>query len=225
MSSLPSPGVRPALPTLVARQPILDPAGVVRAHELLFRGGAIDGEGGGERATAAVLLATFLDDDLDAVTGGLPAWVNVSRAFLLAVDPLPLDPARVVLELLEDQVVDDELLACLTRLRAAGFALALDDFVWSEELDALLDLATHVKLDVLALGLGGFAQEAERLRGRGIVLLAEKVETAAQAKAVVALGATLLQGFHFSRPEPLTSRARVKVVRADASWAATEQLG
>jgi c-di-GMP phosphodiesterase len=204
-----------AAPTLVARQPILDASGVVRAHELLFRGAGIDADGGGERATASVLVAAFLDAGLEEITGGLPAWVNVSRAFLLALEPLPLDPARVVIELLEDQVVDGALLDRLGRLRRDGFALALDDFSWSPDVDPLLDLATHVKLDVRALGLDGFAEEAGRLRGRDVVLLAEKVETAAEARAVVGMGATLLQGFHFARPEHLTAHA-VPAGRLDA---------
>ena len=93
--------------TLVARQPILEVSGRVHAHELLFRGEGDALTGGGERATAAVLVSTFLDARLDEVTAGKPVWINVSREFLLAVDPLPFPPARVVLELLEDQYVDD----------------------------------------------------------------------------------------------------------------------
>jgi c-di-GMP phosphodiesterase len=214
----------PAQATLVARQPILDADGVLRAHELLFRGGSLDGEGDGERATASVLVATFLDQGLDELTGGLPAWVNVSRAFLLAVEPLPLDPEHVVIELLEDQLVDDVLIARLQRLRAAGFSLALDDFVWSPEVDPLVDLATHVKLDVLALGVDGFAAQADRLRDRGVVLLAEKVETAAEARAVVELGATLLQGFHFARPEHVAAQP-VPAGRLEGVHAVTRLAG
>ena len=75
--------------TLVARQPILEVSGRVHAHELLFRGEGDALTGGGERATAAVLVSTFLDARLDEVTAGKPVWINVSREFLLAVDPLP----------------------------------------------------------------------------------------------------------------------------------------
>jgi EAL and modified HD-GYP domain-containing signal transduction protein len=193
--------------TLVARQPILEVSGRLHAHELLFRGADDARTGGGERATAAVLVSTFLDAKLDEVTAGKPAWVNVSREFLLAVDPLPIPPGRVVLELLEDQDVDELLLDRLAQLRLQGYEIALDDFAWSPGDEGLLDLVTHVKLDVRALGLDGFAEHARLLAGRDVVLLAEKVETAAEAAAVVALGATLLQGFHFARPEAMPGRA------------------
>jgi EAL and modified HD-GYP domain-containing signal transduction protein len=191
---------------LVARQPILDARGRVQAHELLFRG---DGEallGGGQRATASVLVATFLEAGLDAVSAGRPVWVNVSREFLLTVDPLPFPPGLVVLELLEGQVVDDALLDRLAALRGEGFEIALDDFTWADGTDRLVEIATHVKLDVRALGIAGFAEHAARLADRDVVLLAEKVETAEEADAALAAGAALLQGFHFARPEAVPSR-------------------
>src|SRR3954463_13272533 len=65
--------------TLVARQPILEVSGRVHAHELLFRGEGDALTGGGERATASVLVSTFLDARLDEVTAGKPLWINVSR--------------------------------------------------------------------------------------------------------------------------------------------------
>ena len=197
--------------TLVARQPILEVSGRLHAHELLFRGEGDALTGGGERATASVLVSTFLDARLDEVTAGKPVWINVSREFLLRVDPLPFPPARVVLELLEDQFVDALLLDRLATLRLEGYEIALDDFAWTPSAAPLLDLVTHVKLDVRALGIDGFAEHVRMLSGRDLVILAEKVETATEAAAVVSLGAQLLQGFHFARPEAVPaghSRAR-----------------
>ena len=192
--------------TLVARQPILEVSGRVHAHELLFRGEGDALTGGGERATASVLVSTFLDARLDEVTAGKPVWINVSREFLLRVDPLPFPPARVVLELLEDQFVDALLLDRLATLRLEGYEIALDDFAWTPSAAPLLDLVTHVKLDVRALGIDGFAEHVRMLSGRDLVILAEKVETETEAVAVVSLGAQLLQGFHFARPEAVPGR-------------------
>jgi EAL and modified HD-GYP domain-containing signal transduction protein len=204
--------------TLVARQPILEASGRVHAHELLFRGDDDARSGGGERATAAVLVSTFLDGGLDEITAGKPAWVNVSRDFLLTVDPLPMPPERIVLELLEEQLVDDALVDRLAALRLGGYAIALDDFAWHDGAERLLDLVTHVKLDVRALGADGFADHVGRLRGRNLVLLAEKVETIGEAEQATALGVPLLQGFHFARPEAMPARpltgSRLAAVRS-----------
>src|ERR1700712_1555598 len=115
----------------VARQPILDARQRLRGYELLHRGDAVYGE----QATAQVLLAAFGDIGLRAMVGRQPAWVNVSRRFLLDVDPLPLPPSEVVLELLENQTLDDELLGRLQELHAAGFTIAPDDFPYPSAAD------------------------------------------------------------------------------------------
>ena len=141
-------------------------------YELLHRGLATYGE----QATAQVLLAAFGDIGLRRLVGSRPAWINVSRRFLLDVDPLPLPPGEVVLELLEDQTLDDELLGRLQELHVAGFTIALDDFTYTSNADDLLALASIVKVDVLDGGVPHAPRQAELLRPFGVTLLAEKVE-------------------------------------------------
>lgn len=188
----------------VARQPILDRRQRLRGYELLHRGAAASC---GEQATAQVLLAAFGEIGLRGLVGKTPAWVNVSRRFLLDVDPLPLSPHEVVLELLEDQRLDADLLDRLRALTAKGFRLALDDFRYSPEAEGVLELASIVKIDVLAGGLDHAAEQARLLRPYGVTLLAEKVEDRAMHDACLALGYELFQGFFFCRPEIVTGRA------------------
>ena len=197
---------------LLARQPILDGGEHVRGHELLFRtatGGppiAVDPE----RATSHVLVAAAGDLDIATLTGGLPAWINVTRAFLLTFDPLPLDPPQFVIELLEGQELDDELIARLRRLRAEGHTIALDDFdpfaaAPGGNAEALLELATYVKLDVRALA-DGFAAASRAAIARGLVVVAEKVETREERDRCAAAGATLFQGYFFEKPRLVVGR-------------------
>jgi len=190
-------------PVLLARQPILDRHGRIRGYELLFRGPGPRPLGGvaGDRATAQVLVSALSDLDLPALTGGRPAWVNVSRDFLLAFDPLPLSPTSVVLELLEGALVDRELLDRVARLRSEGFLVALDDFVPTKGSEPLVSLATHVKLDVQALGLDEFGRAVEAVsRAGAVTIVAEKVERPEERDACEELGADLFQGFYFARP-------------------------
>ena len=79
-------------------------------------------------ATAGVLSQAIADIGLLKLVGDRPADVDVTREFLLLVSPLPLDPERVVLEIAADEHIDDELLAVLREIRAAGFKIALDGF-------------------------------------------------------------------------------------------------
>jgi hypothetical protein len=63
------------------------------------------------------------------------------------------------------------------------------------------------------------------LGDRDLVVLAEKVETAPEAQAAVALGATLLQGFHVARPESVPARpltgSRLAAARSAVSLSAS----
>lgn len=186
----------------VARQPILDRRERLIGYELLHRGMAAYGE----QATAQVLLAAYGDIGIRQLVGGRPAWINVSRRFLLDVDPLPLPPGEVVLELLEDQNIDEELIGKLQELHVAGFTIALDDFTYSSAADDLLALASIVKIDVLDGGIPHAARQAELLKRFDVTLLAEKVEDRETFEACRALGYELFQGYFFCKPEVVQGR-------------------
>lgn len=186
----------------VARQPILTAPQGLAGYELLHRGLA----NYGEQATAQVLLAAYGDIGIRSLVGSHPAWINVSRRFLLDVDPLPLPPGEVVLELLEDQNVDEELIGKLQELHVAGFTIALDDFTYTSGSEDLLALASIVKVDVLDGGVPHAARQAELLRPFDVTLLAEKVEDRETFEACRALGYELFQGYFFCKPEIVQGR-------------------
>ena len=76
---------------------------------------------------------------LDSLVGEQIAWVNVTREFLLRGLVRSLPAKRVVLEILEHQLVDQRLLEADRRAaRAAGYVLALDDFTYSPGIEQLL---------------------------------------------------------------------------------------
>ena len=192
---------------LLARQPLLDPRGRTVGFELLHRS-TRHGPSGLQpsAATAQVLLAALADIGLERVVGSVPAWVNVTREFLLDIRSLPLAPEHVVIELLEDQEVDAELLDVLDLLSRDGFRIALDDFRYEAALEPLLDVAWAVKLDVLALSPDELAAHVERLRARDLMLVAEKVETREMYERCRALGFDAFQGYYFTRPAVMRAR-------------------
>jgi c-di-GMP phosphodiesterase len=196
---------------LVARQPILDGKLDIMGYELLYRTSASLGAAEAERgdaATSRVLANAFGELGLERLVGARPAFVNFDRDFLLAVRPLPLAPGRVVLELLEDQQVDEELLTVLRECVAKGFALALDDFVYDDSLEPLLQLASIVKVDVRALAPEEVLEQLELLRARGVRTVAEKVETVEEFERYRDAGFDLFQGYFFARPS-VVHRPRV----------------
>jgi c-di-GMP phosphodiesterase len=153
------------------------------------------------------VLNTLTEFSLDRVVGQQRAWINVSRKFIVdgLADVLP--PKRVTLELLEDQVIDDELLDGIARLRERGFQLALDDFTFGERTPQLIPFADTVKIDVMALGVNGAEDQLRLVREYGVTVLAEKVETDEEFRACADLGFELFQGYFFCKPETLNSKA------------------
>lgn len=193
---------------LVGRQPILDRDQRAFGHELLYRSADGGGPAGvdGDRMTSRVVLDAFLEIGIERVVGDGLAFVNVTREFLLDDDPPPLPRERVVLEILEDAVIDEELIGAVRSWRERGFTIALDDFVYDPRWEPLLPLASVIKIEVPALDEAGLAEHVRRLRRDGVRLLAEKVETRAEFEELRALGFDLFQGYFFARPEVVSGR-------------------
>lgn len=194
----------------IGRQPVFDRARRVVGYELLFRDRDVAhariGAGSGSVATARVLLTSFLDIGLEELVGNGLAFVNLPRSYLVGDLPLPAPPAQLVLEVLEDVVADDEVLAGVRELRAQGYALALDDFLWDGPTARLVPEVDIVKLDVLEQG-DELERSVRRCQEAGVAVLAEKIETAEQLALCRDLDVTYYQGYYLQRPEVLHGRS------------------
>jgi c-di-GMP-related signal transduction protein len=191
----------------VARQPTLTTELQLWAYELLFRSGRTDvfPEFDADGATAQVLNSTLCIFGPGSLTGGLPALLNCTPRVLLDELYTLLPRDSVVLELLETARLDDALLAACKRLVGMGYRFALDDFVDRAEIRPFLELAEFVKVDFRECDPRERARIAAELAGSH-TLIAEKVETQAEADEAERLGYRYLQGFFYCRPELITRR-------------------
>ena len=188
----------------VARQPIYDRAGHVRAYELLFRGGAGDGLASRRNAyaTSNVIIGAFTDVGLVNLVGDRPCFVNLTREFVVGDLELPIAPESVVLEVLESIEVDEDVIAGVKNLIDRGYRIALDDFVWGSGHERLLPLASYVKLEVAGVDPDELATTVARVREYpGITLIAERLEDGADLAQARGLGFELFQGYALSRPQ------------------------
>jgi c-di-GMP phosphodiesterase len=214
-----------AAAVVVSRQPILDNVERIVGFELLTPPEAHPHE-----ATAGVLSQAIADIGLLKLVGDRPAYVDVTREFLLLVSPLPLDPERVVLEIAADEHIDDELLAVLREIRAAGFKIALDDFRDGIGEEALLDLADSVKIDVRDRSEADIEIDVNAARGRGLNVIAHGVSTRAVYGFCRGLGFDAFQGQYFAEPVVVqgasvpTYRLRALSMLAAGDAATFEQL-
>ncbi len=192
----------------VGRQPIYNSKLEVMAYELLYRSNRenhaqfLDGD----VATTEVIINAFLEMGLEQLVGRHPAFINLSRAFIVGDRPLPLSHKRVVLEVLEDIEPDAELIAAVRKLAQQGYIIALDDFVHRPEFEPLLQLAHIVKVDVMGVEPEVLTRRVEKLRRPTLKLLAEKVETHEQFEHCKQLGFDYFQGYFFCRPNVVQRR-------------------
>jgi EAL and modified HD-GYP domain-containing signal transduction protein len=192
----------------LGRQPILDRSGRLVAYELLFRAGHANAAAVTDDAlaTSSVLRHAFADLGLQSVLGGCRGFVNFDAEMLLSDVVELLPKSQIVLELLETVAVDETIVARCRALKAAGFTLALDDFVFDERYRPLLEIVDIVKVDLLLHDAQELAEVVRRLRQWPVKLLAEKVDSKAQADYCHDLGFELFQGYYFAKPAILTAR-------------------
>ncbi|CAN5858555.1 HDOD domain-containing protein [soil metagenome] len=190
----------------MGRQAIFDRDLKVVAYELLYRNSEENRARfeNPDQASAATMFNAYIELGLDRLAGGLPVFVNLSKAFLLGEYDIPLPPERTVLEVLEDVPVTPQLITQLQKFRAQGFRIALDDFVLTDETRALVPLADIIKIDVLDVPADEVRRQYAELRPIARTLLAEKISTHEEMDMLHGLGFELFQG-HFLQL-PIVSR-------------------
>lgn len=193
----------------VGRQGIFTRSGDVHGYEFLYRAGRqhslrvdqwpCDAQ---DRATLRVLQATFSATGVRSVASDALVFVNFTRSFLVGDLPIPADPDRLVIEVVESVRVDDAVIAGLLRLRSQGFRIAIDDFVGLTNQVALLPWADYVKIDRRDLYQRG--PELVRVAATyGARLVAERIESPTELTRCEDLGFELFQGFHLEEPQVL----------------------
>jgi EAL domain-containing protein (putative c-di-GMP-specific phosphodiesterase class I) len=129
-----------------------------------------------------------------------------------------LDPERVIFEVVETEQIPDSahLQRILSFYREKGFRVALDDVGSGYSGLALLgDLnpdLIKIDRDLVSKSVDssfhrGICEALARLgHENGLLVLAEGIETEAQWEVMEQLGANLLQGFLFGRPDPVPAK-------------------
>jgi EAL and modified HD-GYP domain-containing signal transduction protein len=186
--------LRTASDVLVARQPVYDPKLKVVAYELLVQ--RSDGASAPAEADASNALSEI---GLNLVAGH-PAYIPVTRAFLLEGFATALPADRVVLAVLPDLQLDRAARDAVEELVASGYRLALMEYEREGVLEPLLPLAHVVGLNVAGLDRGVLRGELAELRERGVRTLARNVEQHDELEFCIGLGFDLLQGHFICRP-------------------------
>jgi len=192
---LAAPRIPARLP--VARQPIWTTGSQLHGYEYLYRSrhgrpAQVDLWSAPDQdvATASVLETLY---DAGEPPGEARAFVNVTRSFIVRDRPLPAVHDRLVLEVVESVVVDEEVLDGLAALRSLGHLIAIDDFEAADGQERMLPYADYVKLDCRAVEQQG-TPLVDLARSWGGRLVAERVSSSDRLAACRSLGFDLFQG-------------------------------
>ena len=186
----------------IARQPIFDRNRKVWAYELLFRSHATSTRFDGPEASLAtqqVVSRGILSIGWDKLLRGKLACINFGREMILQDLYSSLPPGQTIIELTEDIVPDDEVLAAVREVRQKGYRIALDDFQAGPQMEGLIELAHLIKIEMKTPKA---EQEAmlKDFNARGIRVLTEKVETELDYRWALRAGYDYFQGNFFAKP-------------------------
>lgn len=195
--------VGPSNQAVVARQPVFDLTGRVWGYELLYRRSRnLDTA---DFSSGAVATANVIVNGYEMVRPGLSQSQKILINFtsdMIEAQVIKLLPREIcIVEILEDVQPTPEVLAAVADIKAAGYTVAVDDYVGQDNLRPFLTMADIIKIDVLGLDAATLSRHMLGVRGKKCALLAEKVEDLKMASLCRQLGFKLFQGFFFSKPE------------------------
>ncbi|MEL0640841.1 HDOD domain-containing protein [Pseudoalteromonas aliena] len=193
-----------------ARQPILDKNKNLIGYELLFRDGVdnvfpnIDGN----EATTRLIEGSQFNFGIEDLTDGKPAFINFTLDTLVKGYPTLLEKNTLVVEILETVQPGKRLLAIVKELKNNGYTIALDDYIHQPVWRHFYPYIDIIKIDMLTSDKETLNLIINDLKLHPhIKILAEKVESLDVYNYALELGFDYFQGFFFSKPEMIKSKA------------------
>ncbi|MFC2146120.1 EAL and HDOD domain-containing protein [Acidobacteriota bacterium] len=190
------------LTTFIARQPIFDRRKQVYAYELLYRSDPVNRAHviNDEYATFKV-IANGLLIGLQRLTTGKRAFIHFNQLLLLGQIPLLFPKDLLGVEIFETVKPEERVLRACERIKKAGYLMVMDDFVFNEPFQQLLQIADMIKVDFLVNSPGKIRLFAQKAVSQKLTLLAEKIETRKDYNKALELGFHYFQGFFFQKPD------------------------
>jgi c-di-GMP phosphodiesterase len=187
----------------IARQAIYDKTNSVAGYELLYRSSEVNKAmfDDGNQASCETIINSFMHVGIDNLVGSSLAFINLPHDFIVNETLTPMFEEQSVLEILEDINPTKEVIEGVKRLKKQGYRIALDDFIFKDELVPLINLADFIKIEVNNKNKEEIKAQLDLLKEFNLKIIAEKVETIEIYEICKNLGFELMQGYYFSHPQ------------------------
>ncbi|MET0331013.1 MAG: HDOD domain-containing protein [Dyella sp.] len=210
------------LPLPVVRSPMLDHHRELFAYELLFHRETLQPDE--ETLLMQRVLSTITDGAMTRLVRGNRAFLRLSRQLLLDQTDVLAHHPRLGIIVEPASIGDAPLMQRLQQLSHRGCSLLLDlaelDPGCSEpygNLEPLLTLAQHVRLDAGALDAATLTRRSEQLHARGLGVIAGHVDDDEIFARCQLLPIQAVQGRHLLLPEqvevPVLTANRASLLR------------
>jgi len=175
----------------LARRPVFGPQRQLMAYDLVHCGGAPDDE-----------LGACLAAHVDSLAAGRQVFVPATDRLISARDkmPLPPDGQQVVVVFPADIKIGDSELEAVHRMAGKGYLIALADFDYGRNHNALLPYADFVILSISGRNDTTLQQLLATLHEFRLRLIAEHVDTLTEFERVRALGFDGFMGAFYRQP-------------------------
>jgi c-di-GMP phosphodiesterase len=198
----------------LGRQLILDRDRNTFGYELLYRDGPSSTTlfDDPDDATRCVMERALVEWGMQRIVGGRFGFINASTSLIRSGLHRALPPEAIIFELREDEPFDDETMDALHAAREEGYHFALDNVSRSQDLrwSRALTSVSIVKVELTSAADDDVAEILKIARSRvpGVLIVAEKVESAQVYNTCFDRGFDLFQGHFFAKPELLRKAGR-----------------
>jgi EAL and modified HD-GYP domain-containing signal transduction protein len=196
----------------IARQPVFDDKRRLWGYELCCVGNAASGGSGfPEEGSVAIEVASSAYTGLQQILNrGKKILVNFDEKGVLERLPYALPPVLAAVKVSEDQGRRPAVIDALDRLKSDGYLIAISGFTGDPQCAALYDLADIIGTDAYG-SPDETASRIEKARSAGALLLASRVDSAAQFDTCRGLGFSLFHGAFFKSPDQVSARRLTSV--------------
>ncbi|MBN1170644.1 MAG: EAL domain-containing protein, partial [Micromonosporaceae bacterium] len=193
----------------LAIQPMYQPNDEIAGFGLFFLPTAAGDEEARRdvQAISQVIVHAFATFDLPAEVGGMDLYIDITREFLTGDLRVPVDPGRVVLEVVETVEYDSTTIEGVRRLTEEGFRVAIDAVHWDSAGQARQHVS-HVKIDLRKID----GRTAKRIAAacltqpRPPLLIGYGIDGEQELAFAHELGCHLLQGGFLEHPRVLSAQ-------------------
>ena len=192
---------------ILGRLPVLDRSQRIFGYELVLRNKSVRQPTKQDdallRMQDEMLIAGLISLEMDRLIGNKLVFISLSCVGLASplLDDLPAESVVLAVKVVPERA--EAQLLRLKELVAAGFKIALDDFVYSPVLAPFLRLAKFVRIDVSQLDAIDMRAQLKILMDKFAPdLLAKHVEFDDTFEACRNLSFAYFQGYYFTRLQP-----------------------